>query len=200
MQRIKFKELQKQLTEELRVTANKEEAQKKIDHFYQQLKEENTRRLYETVKIAAPDVETNFMDDKQTLLLFDGDKQALREYYDLVLATRPRMLKHQKIETSYDWDFEVDVDNYDPWEEYKLIYKDLFTRGREYFILKNIPEWRFLQVGRPESTEDETLNKYSPQRYNPRDSIFNILTQDRYFHERMTKEGKYKSQSQAIRI
>jgi hypothetical protein len=32
------------------------------------------------------------------------------------------------------------------------------------------------------------------------DSIFNILTVDRYFHERETREGRYRAKSQSIRI
>lgn len=110
------------------------------------------------------------------------------------------MIKEQKFDLPYDWDFEVDVENYDPWTEYKLIYKDLLKKGRAHFIIKSIPEWKFLQIGRPNSQEDNSFNSINPLRYNYRDSIFNIINQDRYFQERMTKAGTYKGKSQAVRI
>ena len=172
----------------------------KIDEFTDYLKQDDLRYLREKVQIAAPDIEKNFLDNKKTLLLFENDKQALKDYYDLVLCTRPQMIKSQTNELPYDWDFEVDLENYDPWQEYKLIYKDLFAKGRAYLIIKSIPDWKFLQVGKPDSAEDESYNKLNPLRHNHRDSIFSLITQDRYFNERMTKEGRYKKRSQAIRI
>ena len=188
------------MNEELQKTIDVDDAQNKIEQFYQQIKNDELEYLKKNVKIAAPDTEINFLDNKKNLLLFDGDKQALKEYYEQVLVTRPKMHKERHYETDYDWDFEVDLDNYDPWVEYKMIYKDLFAKGRKYFILKSIPEWRFLQVGRTEGEDDESFSQTNPARYNHRDSIFNILTRDQYFHERMAKEGRYKGRSASIRI
>ena len=48
--------------------------------------------------------------------------------------------------------------------------------------------------------DDEINHPINPKRYNNRDSIFTILTIDRYFTERITKQGLYKGKSQAIRI
>jgi hypothetical protein len=110
------------------------------------------------------------------------------------------MIKEKTEDTVYDYDFEVDTANYDPWAEYKMIYKDILKKGRAYYIIKSIPEWRFLQISENNSFKDETSNINNHFRYNNRDSIFNILTIDRYFHERKTKEGLYKGKSQAIRI
>ncbi len=124
----------------------------------------------------------------------------MKAYYTEIVQTKPNMLKEQSEVFDYDFDFDVDLNNYDPWKEYKLIYKDLFKRGRAYYILKSIPEWRFLQIGRVKSAEDVTVSQYNPKRYNNRDSIFTILAVDKYFHERERKEGIGKGKSQAIRI
>ena len=188
------------MNDELKNTINVDEAQNMMHNFYDEIKKDDIEYLKKNVNIAAPDVEANFLDQKKNILLFDSDKQALKDYFDYVVSTRPQMFKEKTYEPSYDWDFEVDIDNYDPWTEYKLIYRDLFAKGRKYFILRSIPEWRFLQIGRAQGIEDETVSKTNPIRFNTRDSIFNILTQDRYFHERMTKEGRYKGRSASIRI
>jgi hypothetical protein len=156
--------------------------------------------LIKNVQVAAPDREKNAMDNKKYLILFESDKKALEEYFETVVKTRPEMVKEEKPEFAYDDDFEVDVNEYDPWHEYKLIYKDIFKRGRAYYIIKSIPEWRFLQIGEPQGEKDTINSEINPKRYNNRDSIFNILTIDRYFQERRTKEGLYKARSQAIRI
>jgi hypothetical protein len=172
----------------------------KFDEFYEQQQKEETAYLLRNVKVAAPDVDKNYLDEKKTILFFENDKNALKEYFDLVVSTRPEMVKEEKTEFAYDWDFDVDVNNYDPWQEYKMIYRDLFTKGRAYFIIKSIPEWKFLQVGTPVSNEEDSFSQFNPKRPNNRDSIFSMLTIDKYFHERMTKEGLSKDKSQAIRI
>jgi hypothetical protein len=168
--------------------------------FNQQMKKEDMDYLLEKVKIAAPDREKNALDDKKHLILFEGDKKALEAYYEAIILSRPEMVKETKTEFSYDDDFEIDTSQYDPWTEYKLIYKDLFKNGRAYYIIKSIPEWRFLQIGEPRAEADDINLEINPKRYNNRDSIFNILTIDRYFNERATKDGLYKGKSQAIRI
>ncbi len=164
------------------------------------MKREELEHVLSNVNLAAPDIHLNALDDKEFLILFDGDKKALKEYYESIIKTRPEMVKESKLEFPYDDDFEVDLNNYDPWQEYKLIYKDLFKKGRAYYIIKSIPEWRFLQIGEPQGEEDKITHEINPKRYNNRDSIFNILTIDRYFQERGTRQGLYRGKSQAIRI
>jgi hypothetical protein len=172
----------------------------KLDEFHEQLKKENLEHLLQKVQVAAPDREKNALDAKEFLIIFEGDRKALEEYYESIVKTRPEMVKETKTEFPYDDDFEVDLNNYDPWQEYKMVYKDIFRNGRAYYIIKSIPEWRFLQIGQPEGEEDTINHEINPKRYNNRDSIFTILTIDRYFQERGTKEGLYKGKSQAIRI
>ncbi len=184
----------------MNTTQDQEQAQKVIDEFRQQIEKEDKEFNMSRITVAAPDVEHNFLDENKSLIFQEGDKNALKEYYENIILTRPKMLKEKSKEFSYDFDFEVDAENYNPWDEYKKIYKDLLTKGRSYYILKSMPEWYFLQIGRPYSYDDESKYKYNPGRYNYRDSIFNILAQERYFEERYTKEGKYRNKSQAIRI
>jgi hypothetical protein len=164
------------------------------------MKKEDSEFLFNNLQFSAPEVEKNAFDEKKFIFLFENDKNALKEYYDNIVKTRPNMIKEEKHEYPYDWDFEVDLNNYDPWTEYKLIYRDLFTKGRAYFILKSIPDWRFLQIGRPDGEKLEIISEFNPKRYNNRDSIFSMLTIDRYFTERERKEGYYRGKSQAIRI
>ena len=58
------------------------------------------------------------------------------------------MLKETK-EEEHDFDFEINETQYDPWEEYKLTYKDLLLKGRKYYIIQSMPDWKFLQVRKP---------------------------------------------------
>ncbi len=192
--------MKKKVTDFLATTKDPEQAQRAIDEFNAEVKKDDMNYLLSNIKVAAPDVEPNFLDNNKALLLFENDKNALREYYENVIAQRPKMIKEKSSELPYEFDFEVDMDNYDPWTEYKLIYKDLLAKGRAYYILKSIPDWKFLQIGRPVSHEDESRYRYHQARYNYRDSIFNIISQERYFEERITKDGKYKGKSQSIRI
>ena len=192
--------MKKEIGEEFLKTQNLEDVKAKFDEFQEQMEKEDTEFLLKNIKFAAPEIEKNVFDDKKLVLLFENDKTALKEYFESIVQTRPNMIKEQKYEAPYDWDFEVDIQNYDPWTEYKLIYKDLFKKGRSYFILKSIPDWRFLQVGRTESDHLQSISDFNPKRPNNRDSIFTMLTIDRYFDERMKKEGLNKGHSQAIRI
>ena len=200
MQRLKFKNLKKLLADKYSKKIDLDEAEAEIEKFNNQLKEEDRQFLLENVTVAAPDREENYLNNNKALLLFENDENVLREYYDLIVTTRPNMIKETKTELPYDWDFEVDVNDYDPWNEYKMIYKDLLAKGRTYYILKSIPDWKFLQIGAPHSYEDDSMSQFNAKRANNRDSIFSMLTIDMYFHERLTKEGRYKGRSQAIRI
>jgi len=200
MQRLKFKNLKKLLTDKYANKINLDEAEAEIEKFNNQVREENEKFLLENVSIAAPDREENFLNNNKSINLFENDENVLREYFDLVVSTRPNMIKEKRTEIPYDWDFDVDVNDYDPWKEYKMIYRDLFARGRAYYILKSIPDWKFLQIGSAQSYEDDSISQFNPRRPNNRDSIFSMLTIDMYFNERLTKEGRYKGRSQAIRI
>jgi hypothetical protein len=110
------------------------------------------------------------------------------------------MIKQQDPEFDYDMDYDIDVDNYDPWAEYKMIYKDIFTKGRAYWIIKSMPDWKFLQIGSVQSSNDESSSEYNFKRPNMNDSIFNTLMTSRYFEERESKAGKSRGKSQSIRI
>jgi hypothetical protein len=197
---MKFKHIKRRVEEIMQTTKDQEEVRKLMEEFKRETEKEDNEFKLSQISVAAPDVETNFLDEKKSFILQEGDKNAMKEYYENVVLTRPIMLKEKPKQLSYDFDFEVDIENYNPWDEYSKIYKDLLIRGRSYYILKSMPEWYFLQIGRPQSYDDETFYKYSLGRYNYRDSIFNILSQERYFQERYTKEGKYRNKSQAIRI
>lgn len=200
LQRIKFNQLKKEISEEFLKTQNLDDVKGKFEEFYEQMHKENAEFLFKNLQFAAPEIEKNVFDDKKLLMLFENDKHALKTYFENIVQTRPEMVKEQKYETPYDWDFEVDVEDYDPWKEYKLIYKDLFRNGRAYYIIKSIPEWRFLQIGRPESDHLDSISDFNPKRHNNRDSIFTMLTIERYFDEREKKEGLNRGHSQAIRI
>lgn len=195
--RRQFQILKKEITDEYIKTGNLQEYRKKLDEYSSNLQKAEHELKINSIQIADPNRQHG---EEEKLILEEGDKNAMREYYELIYKTRPVMIKESKDEFDYDFDFEIDTENYDPWKEYKMIYKDSFKKGRAYYILKSIPEWRFLMRGQPESTEDNLVSRYNPKRDNNRDSIFTILTVDRYFHERETKEGKYKGKSQAIRI
>lgn len=164
------------------------------------MEEDNEIRL-KKVKVAAPDIEKNIYDyNNKIALFFENDINALKEYYELIYRTRPEMIKVGKEQLNYDYDFNVNLNHYDPWEEYKLIYRDIFKRGKIYYILKSIPEWKFLQIGHPVTHEDDTQSKYNPIRINNRDSIFSLIQNERYFDEREERRGTYKYHSQAVRI
>jgi hypothetical protein len=122
-------------------------------------------------------------------------------YYNLfVQKQRPEMLKEKPVEFDYDFDFDIDENNYNPWAEYRKIYRDALIKGRAYWIIRAIPEWIFLQVGKPDLILEDGNSRYNPKRPNMEDSVFNNLTQDRYFAERERKMNIYQGYSQAIRI
>lgn len=138
--------------------------------------------------------------ENQYLVLDNTDKEHLEKYYQYVHMERPQMLKYREDEFDYDFDFEIDTDNYDPWKEYGLIYRDIFRKGRAYWIIKSMPDWKFLQVGRPNGIENTSYSEHNFKRPNMNDSIFTMLTIERYFDERKSKDNLLKGKSQAIRI
>lgn len=110
------------------------------------------------------------------------------------------MIKQQDLEYDYDLDFDIDIDNYNPWEEYRMIYRDLFAKGKAYWIIKSMPDWKFLQIGSVESSEDNSVSQYNVKRTNMNDSIFNTIMTNRYFDERESKAGISRGKSHSIRI
>lgn len=175
---------------------------KDVGQLKQRVKEfnENFKKANMEFKLKHVNVVNHEEVKPQYLCTFDSDKKALEEYYNSIILTRPQMLKEQPKELPYDFDFEIDTENYDPWEEYKMIYRESLLKGRAYYIIQSIPEWKFLQIGRPESKENDTQSEYNFKRPNMNDSIFTTLGVDRYFHERERKEGTFRGKSLAIRI
>lgn len=204
MQRLRYKKLKKEYAEEVSKNSDRiEESKNRLDEFYKKVQDEELNYKVQNIPIASPDREKNIYDNyggNKIILFNEQDKNALRIHHELIFKTRPEMIKEQSSNIPHDFDFEIDVTNYDPWQEYKMIYRDVLRKGRAYFILQSIPEWRFLQVGRPSGHEDDSMSHYNYKRMNNRDSIFSLITNERYFDERIKKEGSYKAYSQAIRI
>ena len=99
-------------------------------------------------------------------------------------------------------DFEINEKAYDPWEEYKQTYKDLLKKGREYFIIQSIPEWKFLQLRKPTpKVLDELVDKAKGEKFRDhQDSIFEILALERYHYERHHKDNRFHQETQTHRI
>jgi hypothetical protein len=195
LQNIKFKNLKKALTEDFFRNRDMDRVKAKFEEYYNQVKEAEIANKLKDVKVISDEEPRH-----DHILIFPEDRQSLEKYYELIYKRRPEMIKEKSEYFRYDFDFEVDVDNYNPWDEYRMIYRDVLRKGRAHFIIKSIPEWKFLQVGKPNVEENITESEYNYRRPNMNDSIFNILTVDRYFHERETREGRYRAKSQSIRI
>lgn len=187
--------LKQQLTDQYNRHQDISKIKKEFEAYFEDLQKESLE--FQKSQVNTVD---NREPEHQYLFFFEEDKKALSDYHNLVYKTRPEMIKQTGYETDYDWDFEIDLDNYDPWREYRMIYKDLFQKGRAYWIIKSMPEWKFLQIGSINSCEDESTSEYNPKRPNMNDSIFNILAVDRYFETRYTKSGIGRGKSQAVRI
>ena len=130
----------------------------------------------------------------------NSEKYANYYYNSYVKRFRPVMIKETEIECDYDYDFEIDEKNYDPWKEYKMIYRDAFSKGRLYWIIKSFPEWYFLQTGKPENVKFNNMSRYNPKRPQMEDSIFSYIMLERYFDERERKWNRYNGTSTAVRI
>jgi len=63
-----------------------------------------------------------------------------------------------------------------------------------------MPDFYFLQIGRPAGKPTDFFNQRNPQRPNMRDSIFNIMAIERWQDERREKHNIYVRDSQSIRI
>jgi len=63
-----------------------------------------------------------------------------------------------------------------------------------------MPEWYFLQIGKTKPNTYKNQSRYNPNRPNMEDSIFNVITLERYFDEREKHENIYSGNSQNIRV
>ena len=103
-------------------------------------------------------------------------------------------------EPEKDYDFHINLDNYNPWDEYKQIYSGIYKKGKIHWLLRKMPEWKFLQIGETNTYEDTACNPRNRYRNNMDDSIFNAIQTERYFDERLMKTGNFRGRSTSIRI
>lgn len=166
-----------------------------FNKFLEEREKQDRLNLINVIDFAIPDEEKNYYN------LGTKSEKYVKYYYNLfVKRFRPTMIKETPQEFEYDFDFEIDEKNYDPWKEYKMIYRDVLTKGRAYWIIKTIPEWYFLQVGKPNTERMSNISRYNPKRPDMEDSIFHFITQERYFDERDRKMNLYNGYSQSIRV
>jgi hypothetical protein len=164
-----------------------------LNNFNNQAREEKERFLensFPTVKPAATE---------QYLIHSEEEESHLKKYFNFVKRLNIKYPK-QKEEEDDQFDFEVSQDNYDPWEEYKKTYKDLLAKGRKYFIVQSIPEWKFLQVRKPKVLFDEKKSEYDDALPNLNDSIFHLLALERYHLDRKRKMNLYNQENHTHKI
>lgn len=133
------------------------------------------------------------------LLMNDEDIEFLQNYFNVVYKNRPQMTREEP-EVEKDYDFPIDLEKYNPWDEYKQIYSGIYKKGKIHWLLRKMPEWKFLQIGEPNTIDDITSNPRNRYRDNMDDSIFNTILTERYFDERAKKQGTFKGKSTTIRI
>lgn len=131
--------------------------------------------------------------DQSVLVQNASDINHLREFFNFVNSNKINLLK-SKEEPAPEFDFDVNPIGYNPWDEYKQTYNDLFTKGRKYFIIQSIPDWKFLQVRKPTPRRlddiPEKKNLMDVKLYRTRaDSVFDLLSLERYHRERYRKEN-----------
>jgi hypothetical protein len=133
------------------------------------------------------------------ILMNEEDLEFIQNYYLTMYKNRPEMTKEEP-EAEKDYDYFINIDKYNPWDEYKQIYSGIYKKGKVHWLLRKMPEWKFLQVGDVYTYEDTATNPRNRLRDNMDDSIFNTLQTDRYFEERLKKEGFFRGKSTTIRI
>lgn len=194
MQRLKFKEVKKQIAEILQKDGDTDKVNKLLKEYQEEYRKAESQFLGEQIKIINEDEEA-----PKALFLNDEDLKFFEKYYNNVYLKRPVMTKEDS-EVEKEFNFSIDLENYNPWDEYKNIYSGIYKKGKIHWLLKRMPEWKFLQIGEVNSQEDQATNPRNRLKSNMDDSIFNVLTLDRYFEERQKKNGTYKGKSQSIRI
>lgn len=192
--REEFKELKKLATHKMNKMANMEEIKRRFNEYHKNL----VRKMeeYRASKVRLIDESEP---KTQYFLTSEEEKEHVRSYLENVHQNRPEMLKNEQDETEFDFDFEINEKDYNPWDEYKMIYRDLFKKGRLHYIIKSIPEWAFLRVDKPKSFKIN-MSEYNPSRPDMNDSIFNIIMTEKYFDEREKKINIRKGRSESIRI
>jgi len=194
MQRLKFKEIKKQIAEILQKEGDEAKVNKMLKEFSEQFKVEEANFLANRIKVIDESEPVS-----QMLFLDEEDLKFYEKYYNLVYLKRPEMTK-EAAESEKRFDFSIDPENYNPWDEYKSIYSGIYKKGKIHWLLSNMPEWKFLQIGNISTYEDNTTNPKNRLKPMMDDSIFNVLSIDRYFDQRLMKQGFYKGRSQSIRI
>lgn len=193
MQRIQFKEIKRQAAEIL-ASGDEEKANSLIqDHFNKMLQEE---AIFKASKVNL--INEN---EKMNKILFNNeeDVEFLRNYYNQIYKNRPVMTKEEP-EAEKEYDFNINIDKYNPWDEYKQIYSGIYKKGKTHWLLRKMPEWKFLQIGEPNTVEDKASNVRNRYRDNMDDSIFNAVLTERYFDERLKKIGTFRGKSTSFRI
>jgi hypothetical protein len=144
----------------------------------------------------------NDEEGKEKLLVHSSlEEEHLKKYFSFLKKNEVSMLKKSDSEGK-SFDFEVSHEKYSPWDEYRLLYGDLLTKGRAYFIIKTIPEWKFLQVRKP---TPKVLDRLVDRRLGEhirdiQDSVFEIAALERYHLERKTKVNRFHQDKQSHRI
>jgi hypothetical protein len=183
------------MAEDIKAGKDVSQYQKQIQKFHEELLKAEKDYLISNINVLEESEGT-----RPVLILDESDRKFMEKYYNYIHATRPVMEKHREDEYDYDMDFEVDTANYDPWKEYQMIYRKVLEKGRMYWLAKALPDWKFLQIARPDAIEHTNIHDNNVKRPNMRDSIFTMIETERYFDERKSKAGLYKGRSQAIRI
>lgn len=190
-----LKQLKKKVHHLRQLGAPEEDVVKLIDQF-----NADSKKKLEDFHVSQIKVVNNTADSKSLLIHSDKEANHLREYFNFLNKSKVELLKPEESE-DLDLGFEIDENNYDPWEEYKLIYKDLFEKGRKHFIIQSIPDWKFLQVRKPSPLRaDPHYDQFGGEKTRMDDSIFQILALERYHHERNTKENRFNQEKQTHRI
>lgn len=194
MQRIQFKEIKRQAAEIMNLEGNAEKANELLNNHYKKMLEEEAN--FKASKI-------NIIDENEKMSKIvpveEEDIKFLFNYYQTIYRNRPEMTKEEP-EPEKEFDFNINLEKYNPWDEYKQIYSGIYKKGKIHWLLKKMPEWKFLQIGEPNTTEDIASNPRNRFRSNMDDSIFNTIQIERYFDERLKKTGTFRGKSTAVRI
>lgn len=179
---LELKQLKREIAILKENNSSEEEILERVNRFNQEVEKKIEEFKFSRVNLRGGAVDGNNLGD------VEGSLERYFQAYQNFQQSAPRMIKQEEEDLGYDFDFELDEENYDPWEEYRLTYRNIFKNGRKYYILKSIPEWKFLQIGRPK-TEVVDVNERYALRNNMKDSIFNILAAERYHDERHKKQN-----------
>lgn len=137
-------------------------------------------------------------ENKAYLVHSEAEKNHLKSFFNFLSKFKVQLLKPETKEEQ-TFDYNLNTDNYDPWDEYKATYNDLFIKGRKYFIVESMPEWKFLQVRKPR-VHDNDFSLERKHDYYMQDSLFHFLSLERYHRERSRKENLYHQETTTHKI